>query len=167
MITKHTTKEAVLKIANDCKQCGNCCKYGSGFVLENEIKQIADFLKISREKLKERFLDEKTMFNKKIHTFKTKQSSKPYGECIFLKNNTCKIHDVKPLNCRIASCNEYGEEVNEWFIVNHLLDTEDPVAIREWASRLKSKPTIPGAELNELVPDEKHLNRILNYQLVR
>lgn len=167
MITKETTKEAVLNLAKECKKCGNCCKYGSGFILQEEIKQIAGFLNISEEKFKEKYLEKQTLFNKKIHKFKTKATNKPYGECIFLKNNICKIHDVKPLNCKIASCNEYGEELNEWFIVNHLLDIEDPVAIREWASRLKSKPTIPGAELNELVPDEKHLNRILNYQLVR
>ncbi len=166
MITKHTSKEAVLNLAKDCKKCGNCCRHGSGFVLEEEIKQIADFLNISEERFKEKYLEEQILFNKKIHKFKTK-SNKPYGECVFLNKNLCKIHDVKPLNCRIASCNQYGEELNEWFIVNHLLNPEDPVAIREWASRLKSKPTISGAELNELIPDTDKLNRILNYKIVR
>jgi len=167
MITKETTKEAVLNLASECSKCGSCCKYGSGFILQEEIKRIAEFLNIPEEKFKENYLEEHLLFNRKVYKFKTKKSKKPYGECIFLKNNLCQIHDVKPLNCKVASCNEFGEELNEWFIVNYLIDSEDPVAIRAWASRLESKPTIPGGELLDLVPNPQKLNKILNYKIMR
>lgn len=167
MITKDTTKGAVLGIASDCKQCGNCCKYGSGYVLESEIIPISDSFNMSEDEFKQKYMEEKILFNKKVYKFKSKDAKKPFSECIFLKNNTCDIHEVKPLHCKIANCNEFGEELNEWFIINNLIDADDPVAIREWASRLKSKQTIHGANLDELVPDEKKLQRILDYKIVR
>lgn len=167
MITKFTSKEAVMKLAANCSNCGSCCRFGSGFVLPAEISKIAEYLNISRDEFKKKYIDEEVLFNKKIYKFKAISRKKPYGPCTFLKNNNCEIHDVKPLHCKVANCNEHGEDMNEWFIVNYIIDPEDPVSVREWASRLQSKPTIPGGKPHELVPDAKKLNRILNYDIMR
>jgi Fe-S-cluster containining protein len=165
MIRKETTPRKIISIASECKKCGSCCKHGSGFILPEEIKKIASHLNISEEKLKSKFLEETNLFNKTM--FKAKTKGKFHGPCVFLNKNLCKIHNVKPIHCKVANCNQFGNELNEWFIVNYLLDTDDPVALREWASRLKSKPTIPGANPEELVPNERKLKRILNYKIIR
>ncbi len=166
MITKDMSKEAILGLASDCARCGKCCKFGSGFILPEEVAGIASYLNISEEKLKAKYLEEINILNKNIFKFKTK-GIKSFGECIFLNRNLCKIEKIKPLNCRIANCNEYGEELNEWYISNNILDTEDPVSVREWASRLISKPTIEGANLHELIPNAKKLDKILRYKILR
>ena len=166
MITKDTSKEAVLKLASECNKCGECCNYGSGFILPEEMSIIASQLNMPEEKFLEKYTQEQILFNKKVYKFKTK-GKKPFGQCVFLDRGLCKIHFTKPINCKIANCNEFGEQLNEWFIANYLLDADDPVAIREWASRLISKPTIPGAGLHELVPDERKLKRIMHYKIIR
>ena len=50
-----------------------------------------------------------------------------------------------------------------WFDLNYFMDAEDPQSIREWAIRLNLKPTIPGGNLHELVPDQEKLKKILHY----
>ena len=49
-ITKETPLEEVKKLGEQCDQCGKCCSYGSGFMLESEITKIAAFLDIEKEK---------------------------------------------------------------------------------------------------------------------
>ena len=56
---------------------------------------------------------------------------------------------------------KFGEQLSIWFVLNHLLDPHDPEAIRQWASYLKTHPTIPGGELHQLVSDKQKLHKIL------
>lgn len=86
----------------ECKQCGNCCR-GNGYVriTPDESKRIARFLNI------------------KVASFYNQYTFRPDGqtdvgtednehwlldtetrECAFLENNLCKIHPVKPAQCR-------------------------------------------------------------------
>ena len=168
-ISTKTPLKDILKLAGDCKKCGHCCKYGSGYLVENDTKKIANFLGISEKKLKKEFLEENEKFNTKLLRPKTiKKEYKPYGECIFFdKNQGCSIHEVKPLHCRIGNCDEHGEALHIWFTINYFVNKTDPESIRQWAVYLKTHPTIPGGRLEELVPDKKILKKMLCFKILR
>jgi len=164
-ITKNTTITEILKISQDCKQCGHCCSQGSGFLVGDDIKNIAEYLKITEKEVKEKYLEEKELFNTKLLRPKLKKEDKPYGECIFLKDKKCTINKVKPLQCRVGNCNEYGEKLSIWFMLNYLVNKDDPESIRQYAAYLKSGgKTITGGKLEELVPDKERLKKILNFE---
>jgi Fe-S-cluster containining protein len=164
-ITKDTKEEEVLKLSEKCDKCGKCCTFGSGFMLENEIPRIASFLNTPKENFIKEFLEETEIFHTNIFKFKTrKEPDKPYGPCMFLDNNLCKIHEVKPLHCRVGNCSEHGDDLHVWFITNYCLNIYDPESIRQYDSYVKTGGRlIPGAELNKLFPDKHKLKRILDY----
>ena len=133
-----------------------------------DFEKISKFLKISPEKLKDKYLIEREMFNKRLFRPRLKDQDKPYGECIFFDGKGCKIHKVKPLQCRIGSCSENGEELSIWFLLNYIVDVDDPESIRQYASYVKNGgKVIPGGKLSDMVPDKKKLARILNYEIFR
>jgi len=167
MITRLTKIDKILELSKECKNCTMCCRYGSGFILEEELPRIAKFLNMSVEELKRRYLEEVIIFNKRVFKPKTIKLDKPYGPCIFLGNNGCRIHEVKPLHCRISNCNEYGEELNQWFLLNYIVDVNDPQSLREWHIFTRFNDVIPGGKLQELVKDEEMLKKILNYEILR
>ena len=152
MIRKETKKEEILKIA-DCRRCGHCCRYGSGFLGPDDASSIAEFLGVTEEKLRRDYLEEVDIFNTPM--LRPKKEGTPYGRCIFLEDNLCSIHDVKPLQCRIGTCEEKGHDIMEWFYLNYCVKPFDRASISQWKERLKSNPTIPGGKVEELVPDEK------------
>jgi Fe-S-cluster containining protein len=168
MIKKDTPLQNVLELSKNCKKCGHCCSYGSGYILEKELKRIAEFLQISEKELKEKHVDEVYRFG--TFVFKPKlnyKSEKPYGNCVFLKNKQCSIHTIKPLHCRIGNCSpEFGEQANEWFMVNYLVDPYNANSIREWALRIETRPTIEGARPEDLVGAQK-LKKIMNYEIIK
>jgi len=167
-ISAKTPLKDILKLAGDCNKCGNCCRYSSGFLVEGDIKNIADFLGITEKELKEKFLEEGEKFNTKKLRPKILKKGKPYGECIFYQEKEgCTIHPVKPLHCKVGNCNEHGEAIHLWFTINHFVNKNDPESVRQWATYLKTHPTIPGGNLEDLVPDKKLLNKILNYEILR
>ena len=163
----------VLKIAAPCRcnSCNHGCRYGSGFLAEDDAKNIASFLKISEEELKKEFLEEKDMFNKKMLRPKLlKQEGKPYGQCVFYSDKKgCAIHAAKPLECKTSiGCKEEGEELSVWFMVNYIIDSKDPESIRQYAQYIKSGGRlIKGAELEKLVPDKEKLRKILSYEILK
>jgi Fe-S-cluster containining protein len=77
-----------------CRQCGECCR-GEGVVkvTEEEISRIADYLGISGEEFKEKWI-RATFFNGYW------LQEKPNQDCIFLEGNQCSIQPVKPEQCR-------------------------------------------------------------------
>jgi|TARA_B100002003_G_C13894555_1_gene436064 Fe-S-cluster containining protein len=167
-ISTKTSLKDVLKLAEDCKKCNNCCKYSSGYLIEGDSKKIAKFLNISEKKLKEDFLEEGEKYNTKLLRPKMLKKDKPYGECIFLdEKEGCSIHEVKPLHCKVGGCNEHGEDLHLWFTINYFVNKTDPESIRQWAAYLKTHPTITGGHLQDLVPDEKKLKQILNFEILR
>ena len=92
----------------------------------------------------------------------------PYGECVFHdKKQGCTIHEVKPLHCKVGSCNDHGEAIHLWFTINYFVNKNDPESVRQWATYLKTHPTIPGGELEDLVPDKEMLSKILSYEILR
>lgn len=156
MIHANTTQEEVEKLGAQCDKCGHCCKYGSGFAQSHELKKIANHLKIDEEKLKNEYFDKANVFNKELYRPKIKKTDgMPFGPCIFLEENICKIQNVKPIHCRVGNCNESGEALSEWYAINHLVDKESDESLRQWSVRVELKPTIPGGTPVELVGEEK------------
>ena len=165
MITKSTKKEQILKLAKDCKQCGHCCKVSAGFVLKDEINELAKKFKTTKEQFIKKYLDETTIFNNVVYKFRT--TKKPIGQCILYKNG-CTIHTFKPLHCRIGNCNKHGEELSAWFTVNHLLNIYDPESVRQFHMyEKKGGKTLKKGTLKEMFKDKKLLKKILNYEVLR
>ncbi|MBW2965815.1 hypothetical protein KY342_01785, partial [Candidatus Woesearchaeota archaeon] len=122
----------------------------------------------TEKELQEKYLEEKELFNTKLSRPKPKTNNKPYGECAFLSDKKCKIHQVKPLQCKVGNCSEYGEELTVWFDLNYFVNEDDPQSIREWKLYLDSGgKTIKGGELKDLVPDKKILKKILSYEVLK
>jgi len=167
-LTQQTPLQRVLELGSDCKQCGHCCSFGSGYILPSEIKNIAEHLNITEQELKEKHIEKTERFNTKLYRFKIqKKKGKPYGPCTFLKNNKCKIHKAKPLFCRIGTCKEHGEQAIQWFDLNHCVNDNDPQSIREWAIAVKHKEPIKGGTPEEIISDKDVLKKILEYDDLR
>ncbi len=173
MITKSTTLKEVLKLAAPC-QCDACnhgCKFGSGSLAQDDSKKIAGFLKISEDDLKKDFLEEIKLFNKKILRPRLlRKKGEVHGRCIFYDDKKgCTIHEVKPLECKTSiQCKDYGEDLSIWFMVNFIVDKNDPESIRQYDQYIKSGgKLISGAELEKLVPDKWRLRKILSYEILR
>jgi hypothetical protein len=166
LLTRFSPLKEVLELGKTCDKSGHCCKYGGGYVLDNDLEIMAKHLQISIDELKEKYLDEKLTFNTKHFMIKSNKNGKPYGPCVFLKDNLCSIHEHKPLHCRVGSCcHSSGEQLSIWFALNHFVNIDDPESIRQWASYLKTHPTVPGGELHSLVPDKEKLKKILGHEI--
>jgi Fe-S-cluster containining protein len=161
IISKDSPKEEILALGKSCKRCGNCCNYESGFLAEDDLEKISSYLNLSPEETKNKYLSEVERFGKTLLRPKTIKEVKPFGKCIFLKENICSIHEVKPLMCRIGSCIDEGPELMEWFLLNYVVDPFDQKSIREWDARIKSHPTIKGGSTEELISDPDMRNKML------
>ena len=171
MIHKNTPLKEVLKLAAPC-QCSSCnhgCKFGSGALAGDDSRKIAEFLKISEGELKNNFLEEKEMFNKQVSRPRLiREKNKLHGQCVFFDGKKgCTIHEVKPLECKTSiQCRDYGEDLSVWFMVNHIVDANDAESVRQYSQYIKSGgKLIPGAELENLVPDKDKLKKILRYEI--
>ncbi len=168
-ITKATTIAEILRLGDDCKRCGKCCTYGSGFLTKADIHSIARKLGVTEEGLIKTSLEPVKKFNTTLYRPVAVKKGKPYGTCIFYnKSKGCIIHNVKPLQCKISTCNGQGENLIVWFDLNYFVNPTDPISIREWKLYLDSGgKTIPGGSLQELVPDKKILKKILSYEVLK
>lgn len=139
-ISKDTKKDEILKLAPACKceKCSHGCEFGSGLLVESDLPKIAEFLGIDERKLKEDFLEEVEIFNKK--GFKPRllrKDGKPYGKCIFYDDG-CKIHPVKPLQCKTSmGCKDYGDKLTTWFYLNYFVDVNDEESMKQWENYMK------------------------------
>jgi len=62
-------------------------------------------------------------------------------------------------------CKDYGEDAMIWFMLNYLIDKQDPEAIRQYAQYLETGgKKIPGGELKEIIADTTKLKKILSYE---
>lgn len=73
--------------------CTNCCRVqGWVYVTETNIREAAAFLNLSVEDFEERYI---------VRTKYTLRLRKPQGsQCHFLEDGGCRIHPVKPVQCR-------------------------------------------------------------------
>jgi len=161
MITRYTPKEEIIaKGKYPCNDCTHCCKFGSGYLAEGDLENIAAHIKISVQELKDIYLEQGEKFNTKAYRPK---SPKPFGPCIFLGLHGCTIEPVKPLNCRTGNCGKESAELQKWFDANHFLQLNDPESIRQYALYLEFNTPLPGASLGEIIPDKAKLKAILSY----
>ncbi len=164
-IKKNTKKGEVLKLGKECNRKNNCCNYGSGCLVEDDLKNIAKFLGITEKELKEKYLEEVEKFNTKLLKPKLIRKNRQYGRCIFFDNG-CKIHHVKPLECKVSNCGEYGEALSKWFMLNYCVNANDPESIRQYATYLKTNKTLKGGKIEKLVPKER-LKKILSFEILK
>lgn len=165
-ITKRTRKQTMFKygaecdVSTNCKKCRECCKRGSGYVLKEDIAQMAEKMKMDRKDFVKRYLDAIELYGKVLYKLKLKKY--PYGECILLTDDGCKIHSVKPTYCKIGTWHsKTSQQCHDWFVLNYIVDKDKPETIRQWAQYLQFNNTIPGGELNEIVPDKKELDNVM------
>ena len=143
MISKNTPLKEVLKLAHPCRchACSNGCRYGSGFLAGDDAKNLAKFLGIGEEELKQKYLEEAEQFSAKLLRPKLKRKQgMPYGKCIFFgEKEGCKVHEAKPLQCRISmGCKDYGKELTLWFMHNCIVNENDEKSMKEFNVYLKS-----------------------------
>ena len=81
-----------------CARCGNCCRWpGYVKVTPEEVEAIAKHLSIPFEEMMDKYV-ELTCDRKHLTLIEG-----PSGACIFLDDTdlpTCKLEDVKPLQCK-------------------------------------------------------------------
>lgn len=84
----------------ECVQCANCCSgpgEGCIWVNKHEVELIADFLKMSPQQLREKYLKRLGLRTSIVEHKSTK-------DCIFLQNaggqKGCVIYPVRPSQCR-------------------------------------------------------------------
>ena len=99
-VIKKKTPWYVAGLHFECTQCGRCCSgpsEGYIWVTKPEIKLIADFLKISVEQLRQKYI-------KRIGLRTTIIEQPTTKDCVFLQKNGrpkgCAIYPVRPNQCR-------------------------------------------------------------------
>lgn len=178
-ITKMTPQEKVMEMVGETARPGKACELSSGFIKEDEVVEIANSLGISINEVKEAFLREVKAYNSKLYKPKHEPNNirlgnpytgtihkAPHGKCVFLDKNhpnehVCLLGEKMPLHCKMSVKGEHGEKLNAWYLLNHAVKAYDPHSLREWAIYLKTHPTIPGGQLEELVPSADKLRSIL------
>ncbi len=84
-----------MPIFYECDRCTACCRWpGQVRITEEEIKRLAEFLKLNESDFIQQFT--------RIHTQRNGLAlqDKENGECIFLDGNDCRVNPVKPRQCR-------------------------------------------------------------------
>lgn len=99
-----------------CTGCGKCCEGSPGYiwVSKKEVEEIATFLKISIEKLTEKYL---IQVGDKLSIRDLKHAN---YRCVFLKDSKCQIYPVRPIQCRtypfwpniLKNSKEWNQEAN-------------------------------------------------------
>ncbi len=169
MLILKTELDKVLKLTHPCRcrKCENSCNYGSGAFADGEVKKLAESMNMNEEELKKEYLEEIQRFNtKRLRPKLLREEGKPYGKCVFYdKNLGCKIHEVKPLECKIAmGCKSYGEELITWFDLNYFLNAKDLESLRQFKEYVESGgKVLPGAEMTNLI-DEKTMKKLESYE---
>ena len=163
-ITISTSKEDIEKLSKDCKKCGHCCSYGTGYLIKGDLEAIADYLKKDLKTLKEEKFTEAMVFGTPLLRPKTltEDDGKPFGKCVFLKDNNCMIHPVKPYMCKVGTCSKSGASVMEWFYLHYAVQPYNNKSLSEWNARLESHPTIQGGAAEDLVPDKQVREKLLS-----
>lgn len=79
----------------ECTGCGQCCTGSPGYIWvdDDEIVQIADYLKITIDEFSRRYL---RRVKGKLSLLELPRTY----DCIFLKDKKCSIYPVRPTQCR-------------------------------------------------------------------
>jgi uncharacterized protein len=74
----------------DCTECGNCCKNLMINVEPDELAPLADYLKITQQQLKTKYIEEGSNGMMLINTI----------PCHFLAENKCTVYEHRFFGCR-------------------------------------------------------------------
>lgn len=76
-----------------CTRCGNCCR-GAGYVYvsADEVDRMAEWLDVPRDEFLGTYCE--------THRGQLVLKSLANTDCVFLEDNLCRVHDVKPDQCR-------------------------------------------------------------------
>lgn len=163
-ITSDTGLDEILKLTHPCRcfKCENPCKFGSGILADGDYEKIVDYLttvlKIKKEEVNNYFEEIEKFNTKRLRPKILRKNKLPYGKCIFFDEKIgCRIHSVKPLECKIAmSCKDYGEDLIIWFQLKHFLNPEDIGSLREYKNYIESGgKVLPGFEIENFLNEEK------------
>jgi Fe-S-cluster containining protein len=84
-----------------CAMCGNCCR-GEGYVRISpaEVEKIANYLGIGRAEFLREYTRVPEIEEQRLTSdVWLKDQPGPEQACIFLRENRCAIHEVKPIQC--------------------------------------------------------------------
>lgn len=83
-----------------CTGCGKCCTGSSGyvFVSEEEIKGMANYLKISKELFMRRYV--RHVNNRLALVEKKSFTNSGDFDCVFLNDKKCMVYGDRPQQCR-------------------------------------------------------------------
>ena len=94
-----------------CSSCpGNCCIGESGYIWisENEILNLAKYLKISQNEVREKYLY-KASYKYSIKEIQLDENN--FSCCFFnVEKKQCMIYEVRPMQCRTFPFWEYFKE---------------------------------------------------------
>ncbi len=141
----------LLALGSQCNRSNHCCRFGSGFVKESDLKPLAHFLKTDVQTLQDHCLESVTPFGKlQLRTKLVHSDHQPHGTCIFFNSSMgCTVHEAKPLHCRIGNCGAEGNSLSQWYFANFVIDKKDPQSVLSWKEYLKTHQAIPGATPEE------------------
>ena len=84
-----------MPIYHECQRCSACCRWpGQVRLQDTEVSRLAKFLGI----LEYDFIQRYTRLRADRKGLALEE--KPNGECIFLDGRECRVHSVKPTQCR-------------------------------------------------------------------
>ena len=80
-----------------CDKCQSLCLNEPGWFAPGEAEMAATYLGLSMEEFEANYLEHHLTEDVAVLAPKCQQRT---GACIFFDNGSCKIHDVKPFECR-------------------------------------------------------------------
>ena len=103
-------KEIVNKSSCECESCKNACKFNPGWFLPGEAERASKFLEMKLNEFFKKYLGvnwwvaDPPIFVLAPAIISMDAGSEypgdPRGTCVFFENERCKIHPVKPFECR-------------------------------------------------------------------
>lgn len=92
-----------------CIHCREACMHKPGWFLPGQISKLANFLKMSNKEIFNKFLGvDWYVGDSSIFVLApaitdmsagTEYPAKPFGRCVFFKDNKCSIYPVRPYEC--------------------------------------------------------------------
>ena len=96
----------------DCSKCCNCCIKLKGTIPENDLKRDAEYLKVTINEFKDKYLDDKPS----NHEYDTKNCP-----CDFFDGKECILGDCKPESCKnYPHTNKDNRLASMWSIVDNV-----------------------------------------------
>jgi Fe-S-cluster containining protein len=147
-VTANTTVEEALEIGKTaCGSCGHCCEFGSGYLLDEDIRILTNHFGLSNEEFLQKYAEKVKVFNTDGWRLRQVRTKFPAGKCVLYDmERKCTVQEKKPLFCRITTCKKDGGNIVQWFRFKHFVNPDDEHSVREYESVVRHIVPIPGAE---------------------